>query len=298
MPGDPPTTDSGAGPSAASAAPATTTPGTRLALPPRRALLALATLAAAVCAAVVTQVFLAGLGLLVDPSYLAWHTSFVHVIEAAALALVVLGVAARRGGALAALSAAPLLLIAAQYALIHGTDGPARALHAVNAFVLFAVGWVLAKRSSALLAVDDAASPTAAPPAGPDARLGLTVAGLTAVFIGVASVMAGQGTAGQAPDTQATAAGAAVVGDLSTGERDAALGARVYADNCSGCHGARGEGRVGPRLAGNRDLADREFVLHRVSEGEGIMPAFRRTLSAEEIAAVVEHVRSSFGNDF
>ena len=45
--------------------------------------MALTALAALVCSAVVTQVFLAGLGLLVDPSYLAWHSSFVHLIELA-----------------------------------------------------------------------------------------------------------------------------------------------------------------------------------------------------------------------
>ncbi|HEX7041335.1 MAG TPA: c-type cytochrome [Trueperaceae bacterium] len=301
MPGDETPTERGAGAGSRSAGAPATLPGLGVALPPRRALLALATLAAAICAAVVTQVFLAGLGLLVDPGYLAWHSAFVHVIEAAAIALIVLGVAARRGGALVALSAAPLLLILAQYALIHGSDGPVRALHAVNAFVLFAVSWVLAKRSSALLAVDEAASPAQASPTGPDARLGLAVAGLTAVFIGVASVMANQGTAGRAADTPPTVAGEAVAGDRSTGERDAAdaaLGARVFAENCAGCHGSRGEGRIGPRLAGNRALADRGFVLRRVSEGEGIMPAFRRSLSQEEIEAVVDHVRSSFGNGF
>src|SRR5690606_38308666 len=149
---------------------------------PSRTLFALATLAAGVCAAVVAQVFLAGLGLLVDPRYLAWHSSFVHVIEVAALALLALGMASRVGG-LAALSVAPFVLTGAQYALIHGFDGPVRALHAVNAFAVFGASWALARRAAA------ASEPRVAgarlrPPQRPDARLGPTVAALSLVLVG------------------------------------------------------------------------------------------------------------------
>lgn len=257
---------------------------------PSRTLFALATLAAGVCAAVVAQVFLAGLGLLVDPRYLAWHSSFVHVIEVAALALLALGIASRVGG-LAALSVAPFVLTGAQYALIHGFDGPVRALHAVNAFAVFGASWALARRAAA------ASEPRVAgarhrPPQRPDARLGPTVAALSLVLVGAAGLLA------DAEGTGAGGAPATVSGAPDAGPADEALGARVYAARCSGCHGGQGEGRVGPRLSGNRALADRDFVLQRVTNGGGIMPAFGRSLSAQEVAAVVDHVRSSWGNAY
>ncbi len=91
----------------------------------------------------------------------------------------------------------------------------------------------------------------------------------------------------------------------------AVSGARVFAQNCSGCHGVAGKGQPGyfPPLAGNGDiLKDRMFpvlvVLHGISgpidvsgqKFDGAMPAFDH-LSDADIAAVVNHVRSSWGNN-
>ncbi len=252
--------------------------------------MALTVLAALVCSAVVTQVFLAGLGLVVDPGYLAWHSSFVHVIELAVIVMVVLAVFVG-GVRIAGLSAVTFLLIGTQYALIHGFDGPVRALHAVNALVLFAVSWAIARQAAARAAEARARGAAAVRSEGSRtiAGLGLSVALMAAAFIFIASILPGGSLAAHGASDPSAAAHSA---------EGTALGASVFAQNCAGCHGASGQGAVGPRLAGNEDLADRAFVETRVREGEGIMPAFRGRLSDEQIAAVVDHVRSSWGNDF
>lgn len=71
-------------------------------------------------------------------------------------------------------------------------------------------------------------------------------------------------------------------------------GAAVFADRCAVCHGATGEGGVGPTLAGGAvveafpDAADQIVV---VTEGRNGMPDFGTTLSTEEIDAVVRYTR-------
>jgi len=90
-----------------------------------------------------------------------------------------------------------------------------------------------------------------------------------------------------------------------------ALGAQVYGANCLRCHGADGGGTAGlyPPLKGSPRVVSADFAAHvRVVlhglEGEDIggakyagkMPPFADLLSDEEIAAVVAHERSSWGN--
>ncbi len=87
-------------------------------------------------------------------------------------------------------------------------------------------------------------------------------------------------------------------------------GRAVFERNCASCHGPDGRGRPGyyPPLAGNPDLArDVAFpvlvLLHglagpiRIGESsyDSAMPAFDH-LSDAEIAAVVNHIRTSWGN--
>ena len=91
----------------------------------------------------------------------------------------------------------------------------------------------------------------------------------------------------------------------------AKLGEEVYAQNCASCHKPDGKGVPAaiPFLAGNPSLKDPNGVLATVIKGtsgpltisgqtfNGVMPGFAR-LSDEEIAAVVSHIRTSWGNTF
>ena len=67
-------------------------------------------------------------------------------------------------------------------------------------------------------------------------------------------------------------------------------GKSVYQARCAACHGARGEGGVGPRLQGNPILKAREAVREIVLQGRGTMPAV--PLSPEELSALLDYLDS------
>jgi mono/diheme cytochrome c family protein len=92
---------------------------------------------------------------------------------------------------------------------------------------------------------------------------------------------------------------------------DAAVGAKLFADNCATCHGAEGKGVPGafPSLAGDPvvNAADpREHittVLHGLQSKEiggqtyaAEMPSFAAQLSDQQIADIIDHERTSWGN--
>ncbi|MGC5701610.1 cytochrome c [Pseudomonas sp. NFXW11] len=92
---------------------------------------------------------------------------------------------------------------------------------------------------------------------------------------------------------------------------DSKPGASVYIDNCAACHRTDGHGytRVFPALAGNPVLqsADATSLIHIVLKGGTLpathtapstitMPPFAWRLSDQEVADVVNFIRSSWGN--
>jgi cbb3-type cytochrome c oxidase subunit III len=91
----------------------------------------------------------------------------------------------------------------------------------------------------------------------------------------------------------------------------AVVGAKVYSENCSSCHGATGGGTAGvfPPLAGNpMVVGSPDKVIAAVKSGltgattvngksyNGSMPAWKSKLSNAEIADVITYIRSSWGN--
>ncbi len=81
----------------------------------------------------------------------------------------------------------------------------------------------------------------------------------------------------------------------------AEAGAVTYASVCAACHGAQGEGLIGPNLAdtywlhGPSNLDIFNVITH--GELEKGMPAWEAALSAEERANLVSYVRSLAGTD-
>lgn len=71
-------------------------------------------------------------------------------------------------------------------------------------------------------------------------------------------------------------------------------GRKVYAARCASCHGPKGTGLVGPRLAGGAvvekypDPAAQRVI---VADGKGAMPPWKGVLGADEIDAVVRFTR-------
>jgi ubiquinol-cytochrome c reductase cytochrome c subunit len=88
---------------------------------------------------------------------------------------------------------------------------------------------------------------------------------------------AGSGSFTPAPAPQPTASSTYAAG----------TGGRVFAENCSGCHGAKGEGYVGPPLtpAGFPSL-----VSSMVEQGGVNMPPFGGVLSQHDVDAVAQYV--------
>lgn len=79
-------------------------------------------------------------------------------------------------------------------------------------------------------------------------------------------------------------------------------GEALYADICQGCHMAEGVGAVGagayPALAGNPKLATARYPLFLIIHGSKGMPPFGKLLTDQQVAAVVNYIRTHFGNDF
>jgi mono/diheme cytochrome c family protein len=73
-----------------------------------------------------------------------------------------------------------------------------------------------------------------------------------------------------------------------------ARGQQVYRQNCASCHGSRGGGGAGVRLAGV--VAERypniDDQITVIAEGQAGMPSFEDRLSPEDIAAVAAYVRT------
>lgn len=85
-----------------------------------------------------------------------------------------------------------------------------------------------------------------------------------------------------------------------------AEGARLYIDNCSGCHQSSGRGitNVIPPLDGNPAIIAPDganiikVIIRGINAGNGYipMPSFASKLSDEEVATIANYVRTSWGN--
>jgi mono/diheme cytochrome c family protein len=105
----------------------------------------------------------------------------------------------------------------------------------------------------------------------------------------------------------ALVAGLAAAGAQNTPDfRGAAFamqgGEAVYRGICQGCHmtdamGATGAGTY-PALANNPRLASRAYVVSMVVGGRKGMPPFGAQFTDQQIADVVNYVRSHFGNHY
>lgn len=96
---------------------------------------------------------------------------------------------------------------------------------------------------------------------------------------------------------------AAATGDEVSEEVVANLmqeGANLFASNCSACHGAQGQGVVGPALDGYDYVGRTRPFINTIILGrpEHGMPAFGERLDDRQIAAIATYVRNSWSNEF
>jgi mono/diheme cytochrome c family protein len=105
----------------------------------------------------------------------------------------------------------------------------------------------------------------------------------------------------QSVDAQNPAVSAAAV--FSPGFRfTERSGESLYRNVCSACHMIDGKGATGagtyPSLAGNSRLEAAGYPLHVVDNGLHGMPPLGTFMSDEQVAAVVNYVRTHFGNNY
>jgi mono/diheme cytochrome c family protein len=79
-------------------------------------------------------------------------------------------------------------------------------------------------------------------------------------------------------------------------------GEALYVNVCQACHMSKGEGAVGagryPALANNESLKAGAYPIYAVLHGQKGMSPFGRMLSDDQVAAVVNYVRTHFGNTY
>jgi mono/diheme cytochrome c family protein len=79
-------------------------------------------------------------------------------------------------------------------------------------------------------------------------------------------------------------------------------GEELYANVCQACHMDKGQGAVGaghyPALAKNENLESGGYPVTVVLHGLNGMPPVGQMMSDEQVAAVVNYVRTHFGNDY
>jgi len=90
---------------------------------------------------------------------------------------------------------------------------------------------------------------------------------------------------------------------LSTsGKFDQPSGEALFNQVCQGCHMAEGQGSHGagayPALATHQKLGAKVYPVYMVSSGQGGMPGFKKYMDDQQIASVVNYVRTHFGNQY
>jgi mono/diheme cytochrome c family protein len=75
----------------------------------------------------------------------------------------------------------------------------------------------------------------------------------------------------------------------------ASPGAAVFANNCARCHGANGEGQLGPQLSDGKvkkAFPNASAEVAFVTQGKDGMPSFDGVLTPTEIQQVVAYTRT------
>jgi mono/diheme cytochrome c family protein len=90
---------------------------------------------------------------------------------------------------------------------------------------------------------------------------------------------------------------------LSTsGKFDETSGEALFHQVCQGCHMSEAQGSHGagayPALASNVKLGAKIYPIYMVTSGQGGMPGFKKYMTDEQIAMVVNYVRTQFGNNY
>ncbi len=77
-------------------------------------------------------------------------------------------------------------------------------------------------------------------------------------------------------------------------------GPEIFSATCARCHAADLSGGIGPRLGMGAPSSDKplEYFVQTISRGQGRMPSFDGSLSANQIQRVVEFILVEQGREF
>ncbi len=96
---------------------------------------------------------------------------------------------------------------------------------------------------------------------------------------------------------------ASLQGSLSPGFRfTEANGEQLFVSICQGCHMPDGNGATGagnyPALTSDKHLESSGYPVYVVVRGQRAMPPIGSMMSDDQVAAVVNYVRTHFGNQY
>jgi mono/diheme cytochrome c family protein len=98
------------------------------------------------------------------------------------------------------------------------------------------------------------------------------------------------------------AGGTALSQEIFGGTYPQQTGEDLFKNICQGCHMPDAKGAIGagayPALASNPRLAAAVYPINVVLHGQRAMPPFGESLNDEQIANVINYVRSHFGNHY
>jgi len=126
----------------------------------------------------------------------------------------------------------------------------------------------------------------------------MTIRVAAGVVLALTATAASADTAGLAPKPNARAA--SISGFFSPFPFQG--GEAIYKGVCQGCHMPDANGAVGagayPSLAKNENLETAAYPVSIVLKGQKAMPFFAMQLGDQQIADVVNYVRTHFGNKY
>lgn len=100
----------------------------------------------------------------------------------------------------------------------------------------------------------------------------------------------------------AVAAGGVCAQEIYAGRYPQKTGEEIYQGICQGCHMPDAKGAIGagayPALANDIRLAASVYPLTVVLNGQRAMPPIGADLSDEQVANVINYVRTHFGNHY
>ena len=123
------------------------------------------------------------------------------------------------------------------------------------------------------------------------------------VFL-VAGSLALTGALVASAGAQTAPTGSAVAADAEASATglSAPAGEELYMRVCAACHMPHAKGAVGagfyPALAGNKRLASGAYPVYVLMNGMNGMPPLGEMMTDEQVADVVNYVRTHFGNDY